>query len=67
MKPICRVQVRDEMDYAKWKTRRTLLATSRASWSAVNRTYAFFFPSGLRDEKRQSKIIPLQGRNVLTG
>ena len=26
----------------------TLLATSSASWSAVNRTYAFFFPSGLR-------------------
>ena len=25
----------------------TLLATSRASWSAVSRTYAFFFPSGL--------------------
>lgn len=25
----------------------TLLATSNASWSAVNRTYAFFLPSGL--------------------
>ena len=53
MKPICECQP----SLMKQLAQLTLLATSRASWSAVRRTYAFFFPSGLAESVNAPVVV----------
>jgi len=46
----------------KEENKGTLLATSKASWSGVKRTYAFFFPSGLKAKIMSKKIMAVVNR-----
>ena len=47
MKPIYR-RIVSTSNMTPSRNQLTLFATSSASWSAVNLTYAFFLPSGLK-------------------